>query len=388
MRILLKNALVLDAETENEKLDVLIEDETIAAVGAALAVDDAAVVELEGKTLLPGFIDSHVHVVAHNEPREEMLRAFAVNGVAAVRDLGILGDMELEPYMAWLSDHRGSEYAQVVTAGRYIDVQGGYGMGPDPSLQWGMEIQTAEEAAEKVAYEAACGVDGIKIGLQDGALGAVGSKMPPEFIRAIVEKAHSLGLWTTAHIGKVQDLQTIVDCGIGSAAHTPKDAPMPDELIEKMVAGGMPMTTTVGDPYQHVANMPRIPPMYRTREEFLESSLQRREMVLANLARFYRAGGVILAATDLIRLNDPMAEAVIPTGELRYLRDIGMTTQQVIAAATINNARACHIGDLGLVKTGMRASLIAVDGALDATFAKLEHPAFVINRGVILKNEF
>lgn len=388
MKMLLTNANVLDAETKNESLDVLIEGEMIADVGRTLSAEGAVVIDLRGKTLMPGFIDSHVHVVANNEPRESMLRAFAANGVAAVRDLGILGSMELEPYLEWLSERRGSEYAEVVTAGRYIDVQGGYGMGPDPNLRWGMVVETAEQAAERVAYEAACGVNGIKIGLQDGALGPIGNKMPPSFIRAMVEKAHETGLWITAHIGKVEDLQLIVDCGIDSAAHTPKDVLMPEQLVDQMLKKGIPMTTTIGDPEKHVASMPRIPPMFRDREEFLEKSLRQRDVVLANLSRFYRFGGVILAATDLIRMNDPAKDAKIPTRELRYLRSIGMSMQEVIAAATINNARACHIDDLGLVRRGMRASLVAIDGRLDDEITKLEHPAFVINRGVILRNEF
>lgn len=388
MRILLTNANVLDAQTANKNMDILIMGEKIAEVGKNLPAEGAAVVDLRGKTLMPGFIDSHVHVVANNTPRESMLRAFAANGVAAVRDLGILGNMELEPYMQWLSERRGSEYAEVVTAGRYIDVQGGYGMGPDPSLGWGMVVETAEQAAEKVSYEASCGVHGIKIGLQDGALGPIGNKMPPSFIRAIAERAREAGLWTTAHIGTVEDLQQIVDCGIDSAAHTPKDALMPERLIDQMLEKGIPMTTTIGDPEKHVAGMPRIPPMFRSREEFLEKSLRQRDVVLANLSRFYRFGGVILVATDLIRMNDPANDAKIPTRELRYLRSIGMSKQEVIASATMHNARVCHIDDLGLVRPGMRASLVAVDGELDDEFTKLEQPAFVINRGVILKNAF
>ena len=387
MKILIKNANVLDAETNGEIMDVCINGEVIETVGKNLPAADAEVLDLSGKTLLPGFIDSHIHVVAQNQPREEMLRAYAMNGVAAIRDLGILGSMELEPYLAWLAAHKGHEYAQVVTAGRYIDIRGGYGMGPDPSLMWGIEVKTPEQAAEKVAYEVGCGVDGIKIGLQDGALSPVGSKMTPDFVASIVEKADQLGVWTTAHIGKVEDLQTVVDCGIGSAAHTPRDGIMPEALIEKMVQKGIPMTSTVGDPASHVASMPMVPPIFKSREDFLEKSLADRDVVLENLRRFYLAGGVILAATDRIRLGDAIKEAIIPTLELRYMRQLGMTVQEAIATATVNNAAACHIDDMGLVKAGMHASLVAIDGTLDENFRKLEHPPFVMNRGSILKNE-
>lgn len=382
----MKNASVLDADTNYSRLDVLVENEKIVEVGSDLPIGDAEILDLTGKTLLPGFIDSHVHVVDRNRPREEMLRAFAQNGVAAIRDLGILGTMEVESYLAWLGERKGSEYTQVVTAGRYIDIRGGYGMGPDPSMMWGIEIHSPEEAARMVAYEVECGVDGIKIGLQDGALGPVGSKMPPAFISAITAEAKKLGVWSTAHIGKVEDLETVVDCGIGSAAHTPKDVVMSERIIDRMVAQDIPMTTTVGDPFSHVASMPMVPPAFRNRDDFLQHCLADRDIVRENLRRFYQAGGTILVATDLIRLEDAAEQAVIPVVELRCLRDIGMSTQEVIAAATINNAKACQIDDLGLIRPGMRASVLAVDGDLDNEFNKLIHPAFVMNRGIILRN--
>lgn len=386
MKTLIKNAQVLDAQTSGQRLDVLISGQTIEAVAPELEAQGAVVLDFAGKTLMPAFIDSHVHVVSHNIPQEDMIRAFALNGIAAVRDLGILGNMDLEPYIKWLEAHRSSAYTQVVTAGRYIDVEGGYGMGPEPTMAWGLKVETPDEGERMVEYEYRAGTDGLKLGLQDGFLGPVAGKMPPEILRAMIRKAESYDMWTTAHIGRAADLRTVVDCGIGSAAHTPQDEIMDERLIGDMVEKEIPMTTTVGDPEAHVARMPFVPPMFKDKGEYLDWKLKCRDTVLENLRRFHEAGGTILVGTDLMHVGDAMKDAAIPTRELRYLSSIGMSRAEVIAAGTVNNAEACGISYLGLVKPGMRACLLGFDGVLDDAFAKLEQPPFVMNQGDVLVN--
>ena len=385
MEILFQNAAVLDAETEGAIRDVLVEDDTIRAVGQGLAAPGAVVLDCRGKTLMPGFIDSHVHMACFGLPEERAARAFAQNGVIAVRDLGILGRLELEPHMAWLRAHQAPEFTEIVTAGRYIDVAGGYGMGPEPDMAWGLEVTDPQSAASWVEYQADAGVHGIKIGLQDWFSDA--PKLSPACIRAITEAARRRGLWSTAHIGNTADLQTVAECGIGSAAHTPRDRAMDDGLIDLMVERGIPMTTTVGDPVKAAA-AEHIPPMYESRQAYYEAELRARDVMLENLRRFHEAGGTILLGTDRMHMKVPEIEAAIPVGELRCLREIGMSLRQVLAAGTVNNALACHIPDCGLIREGMRASLILFPGELDEGFEKLNRPPFVMNQGIILKDDF
>ena len=89
MSYLLKNAQLLDAEHNHAPLDVLIDGTTIAAVGTDLGSADQ-VIDLSGYTILPGFVDAHVHVAVDDRAfKEDAVRAWAYNGVTTVRELGI-----------------------------------------------------------------------------------------------------------------------------------------------------------------------------------------------------------------------------------------------------------------------------------------------------------
>ena len=387
MKTVLKNGLLLDAMHEYERADILIEDDRIEAVGGDFASADAEVIDLAGMTLMPAFADAHVHVKGMpGEPTDEMLKALAYNGVSAVKDLGILDHMETEPYLAWLRQQRGPGKARVATAGRYIDVANGYGMGPMPEFKWGIEIQTPEEAAEAVRTQFLAGVDGIKIGLNDGGMGPILGKLSPEHVAAITRAAREVGIWTTAHVYTVPDLHMLIENGIGEAAHTPHDAEIDDELIGRMVEEGISMTSTIGlleasDPLPE-----RYPPVYASAQEFVDVMLKNKEVTIRNLAKFYKNGGTINLGTDLMHYVDPIRDAAIPVGELALLRNaVGMSMKDAIRAGTIHAARSCGFADEGMLRPGNKASVIAFRGKLSDSFAELRSLEFVMNQGLRLR---
>ena len=246
MKTLLKNGTLLDANYENQKLDVLVEDGKILAVGEELSGADTEI-DLSGCTLLPGFIDAHVHVAMKDDHfPEEALLAWAQNGVTTVRELGMLCTMPQDAYADWIAEqNRRPDRARLIATGKYIDVAGGYGAGPDPRRCVGNIITTNAEAEAAVQEAHDLGFPGIKIGIADGMPGA--PRMTNDMIAAICKKAGSLQMFTTCHIGKSESLADMVASGIGEAAHTPGD-PMPEALIREMAGKNIPMITTIGDP--------------------------------------------------------------------------------------------------------------------------------------------
>lgn len=405
MKTKLKHASLLDANYTGQCLDVLVEDDRIIAVGEALPAGDAEI-DLTGYTLLPGFIDAHVHVAMKDDHfPEEALLAWAQNGVTTVRELGMLCTMPQEAYAPWIAgQNEKPESARLVATGKYIDVAGGYGAGPDPRRVVGNIITSSAEAAAAVEQAHQLGFPGIKIGIADGMPGA--ARMTNEMIAAICERAKSLDMFTVCHIGKSASLEDMVSSGIGEAGHTPSD-PMPEELIQKMARKGIHMITTIGDPDQlpeppDMDEMPEgmppmggpggpsgMPPMGpggpggMSPEEKKQQCRNMRE----NCKRLYDAGGKVVIGTDLMRSKDFRRDAAIPTVEMRQLAEAGIPFREIIKAGTIYAAEVCGTDkEEGTIEVGKQANLIAVPGQVDEAFRALDAVPFVMHYGKIIKD--
>lgn len=377
--LLIKGATLLDADTWYAPKDILITNEAITAVEDNIPASGVeTVINLFGYTVMPGFIDCHVHICSRNGPSEKMLQGLAEHGISTAKDMGLLKNMPLEEYMSWLKEHEGPEYVSIVTAGRYIDVAGGYGMGPQEGLNWGIEIRSSEDAAKAVAYQAECGVDGIKTGLSDGFVGPVRNRISQDLLRALMDEARKNGLWSSVHIGRVDDLRMAVECGVTSVAHTPGDRELDDDCIELMVKRGVPMTTTVGEFMNPKVRF--VPKGYLGTTDFKIHQA----IMLFNLKKFYDAGGIIGVGTDRNDRDGSGGNTEIPVWELAQLRSIGIPMIDVIRAGTVNSAMICGVHDEGLISPGMKANLIAFKGELDDSFENLRSLQLVVNRGKVI----
>lgn len=387
MKILLKNAELLDASRRYEKSDVLIEGSVIDKIGSGLTDDDAVMYDLTGCTLMPGIIDAHVHVAAPDGFAGDALSHWSRSGVTTVRELGMLNNGGLKEFFQDIASCSTPHYTRVITAGKYIDIPGGYGMGPDPSLMVGIAVESPEAAAQAVACQRALGSDGVKIGLTDGAgLGGPRPSMPPEYMKAISNRAQQLGMWFSVHLSRSSTVQTLIDCGATDAAHTPGDD-MPDDLIKSAVDAGLAFVTTIGDPHEEP---PEFLPEH-IRQLLVNRVKDTRGPMLRNLKRIHDAGGVVAMGTDTgvseHFCSDYSKSAVIPVYELKNLAEAGFELQDVVRSATLDAARVCRIdSEEGSVDSCKRANLIAFRGRLDETFEALKNVPFVMNRGVILKN--
>ena len=341
----LKGARLLDAQYDGEVLDVLVRDGRIAEVGENLTGDK--VIALTGYTLMPGLIDAHVHV-AGSDYNLELLAAWAQKGITSVRELGMLstsGEME---YVGLIEQANADpQNAYLVATGKYLDVTGGYGMGPTGNM--GVVIETPEEAAAEIVLKAELGYPQVKVGINSDE-----NRMTAEEFAAIIETAHENGMPVSAHVNYADHLAELAGLGIDESAHTPSDE-MDGALIDGMVSSGIAMNTSGA-----------------------ESS---EEMKIENLRDFYAAGGVITVGTDLMRNYDGAMEALL--SEMRILIEAGLTVQEVIACATHNNAIALGI-EAGDIAPGLEADLIAVKGGVDGTFAALSDVPFVMNGGVVI----
>ena len=328
---------------------LVIQGERIIAVGPRNGLRVPAqvqVVELLGATILPGFINAHVH----NAYNEGNLRLWAQEGVTTVRDLGErLGF----PYFATRNRLRADpQNAWLIAAGPLVTVPKGYPIAGNnfPSLT----VTSSEDAREKVGRLIDDGAELIKITLTSGG--------PPSLsaaeAAAIVETAHERGVPVSAHATSARDVQRALDAGVDDVAHLAINR-VSDELIQQMVRRGVYW----------------VPTLEALRGGGAE-----------NLQRFVAAGGGVALGNDGGYLSG--LEIGMPLNEIRAMRQAGMTPMQIIVAATRDAARVCRQDTaLGTLEAGKFADVLVVDGDPLQDLESLARVRMVIHRGVVIRDE-
>jgi imidazolonepropionase-like amidohydrolase len=318
---------------------VMIQEGRIAAAGTGTQVDipeAAQVIDVRGTTILPGFINAH----AHGSYDEDTLKAWAKGGVTTVRDMAT-GQPAKDAFAFHDSVRDHLQCARLVAAGQMVTVPGGY-----PIARWGVDsitVTSPEDARQKVNQLLDDGADFVKIPLESGAI--FGQSMPmlsPEEAAAIVETAHARGAWVSAHVSVTQDLEKALDAGVDDIAHMVTDE-LPDELIVRMVEAGTYWVPTI--------------------ELWKGVGYGLGRLVVDNLRRFVEAGGKVALGTDYAGAPDVDFDLGMPIHEVEWMQEAGMTTMQIIVAATKHAAHVCNYDqEFGTLEAGKAADMLVVDG--------------------------
>ena len=370
-RCLLKNGILWDTK---KMVDILIDDERIVQIvpGQSLGAVDARIIDLTGKTILPGFFNAHVHLYGVRGPLpDELLHRFVLGGVTTVRDMGVTSTITFEEYQKWLTQRTGPEYPSVISAGKFICGTNTYGaVHPSGALIGYVIDETPEQAKLAVDHMVDTGAALIKTGLDYGMDPAKPlDYLPEEVFRAICSRARERGVPSSAHITKTDNFLRAAQWGLTESAHV-THSPMTDEEVALIAASGMAFTATLS-----IFDMVSA----ETGEKIMDDAL-------SNTRRLYRAGVPMAVGTDFMIENHPYQTAGIPIHELRQLHRAGLTVDEIIRAATIDSAGICGRADVtGSIEAGKQADLVAVSGAIDETFQALENMAFVMHRGTIIK---
>lgn len=338
---------------------LVIGGDRILAVGPARQVaipSGVEVIDLGGATILPGFINAHVHD-AYDESR---LDAWAKAGVTTVRDEGILsGSGKLSRLIALRDQLSGSpQYARLVSAGYILTVPGGYGQ---------LEVISAEDARQQVNMELDAGVNLIKLAMESGYAGVTNlPNFSPEELSAIVEAAHERGRLVTAHITEVKFLEALLEAGVDDLAHIPNDF-VSQSQIQQLVEQDVYVvpTLTVFEAYG-----------------VLKGSSD-------NLGRFVKAGVKIALGNDYTFIpqnNFDHFDLGMPMHEITRMSEAGMSPMQIIVAATCNAAHVCGLeNELGTLQVGKLADILIVNGNPLDDLSTLTKVKMVIHSGVIIR---
>ena len=309
------------------------------------SMPEEADVRLVGITLIPGFIDAHVHI-GLADPREVLL-----GGVTTVRDLAWPPDRIFPLVLRSRSaDFDGPE---VLAAGPMLTCLGGYptraSWAPPGTARVVEDAEDGRQAARERRDE---GAAIVKVALNP----AVGPTLTEEILRAICDEAHGLGLEVTGHVFGLEELDKALDCGMDELAHmlmSPEE--IPDSTMARMVEQGMRVIPTLG----------------------IHRGKTRRRAML-NLSGFALAGGDIVYGTDLG--NEGPRPGIDPT-EIDRMERSEMSPEAIISSATVRAAAAVGLSDRGVIAQGYKADLVGVKGDPIDTPVVLNQVVFVMRAG-------
>jgi imidazolonepropionase-like amidohydrolase len=355
---------VFDGRQVLHDRDVVVEDGVIQDVSDATGLP--ADVDGRGRTLLPGLVDSHVHLDPHPDTA---LRHLIESGVTTALDMFSGGPSLSRIVAIRQADPPG--LADVRTAGT-----GATAPGSLLEKLTGQPLPTVPNPAAAEAWVQARireGADFIKIIYDEREGGPLGA----DTLRALINAAHAHGVLAVAHTLTERQAREAVAAGIDGLAHlvlgddvTPDFGQfiadrdvfvIPTLIVLRAFCGYRPHEDLLGD-HRLAGRMPPPPlptrPADPTRNHLYHAAIN----ALGQLAA---AGGTLLAGTDTSLPTAALGVfgyGATMHGELELLVAAGLSPTQALIAATSAPAEAFRLPDRGHIRRGMRADLLLVDG--------------------------
>jgi imidazolonepropionase-like amidohydrolase len=401
----IKAGNIIDTETGTVRKNqiIVISNDTIAAIGAAIAIPSGAkVIDLSNATVLPGLIDCHVHItgapptdwygtIFRNTPVDAAItahkwaKATLDAGFTACRDLGSTGFVSVSLRNAIERNDIPGPRLQVATF--YIGSTGSHGdlNGFSPHLQWNNPehmngvADGVDGVRKQVRYNIKYGADVIKFGASAGVLSEEESVGAPQYtqeeMNAIVDEANMWGKKTAAHAHGTLAIKMAVKAGVASIEH---GSLIDDEGINMMKEHGTYLVADIYNDDYILSEFAKLgAPEKIINKEKLVGKLQR-----DNFSKAVKAGVKVAFGTDA---------GVFPHGwnakQFSFMVKYGLTPMQAIQAATINAADLMGMKEkIGSIRVGKYADIIAVSANPLENISVLENVRFVMKAGVVYKN--
>ena len=364
--------------------------------------DNSVIIDLKDSTVMPGFIDLHVHIESEYNPEkylneftaEESEIAFSslkfakrtlMAGFTTVRDLGGSGvNISLRNAI-----NKGEVIGpRIFTAGKAIGTTGGHAdptngwkksIAGDPGPQDGV-INGVDDARKAVRERYKNGADVIKITATGGVMSIAKNGQNPQFtieeIKAICETANDYDMIVAAHAHGDEGIQRAVIGGVHTIEH---GTLLSEESMKLMKQYGTYYVPTITAGKEVAANA-KIPGYYD--ELVVPKALAIGPKIQSTTERAYKAGVNIAFGSDA---------GVFPHGknakEFIYMNEAGIPIIECLQAATIVNAKILSMEtEIGQIKKNFFADIVATKSNPEDDISTLENVVFVMKEGVIYKN--
>lgn len=409
MKYALTNGKILDGTKDmkvRENLCILVEDETIKEiVPEGERPEGYEVIDLQGKYIMPGLINMHVHLAGNGKPQKKqrdneklvhtlmgtalsraitykVVSDFAktelLSGVTTIRTVGGLGNFDTRLRDDIAAGRKVGP--RILAANQGISVPGGHMAG-----SVAVAAHNIDEALTHLEESRQEKVDLVKLMITGGVLdakekGVPGElKMPPEMVKAVCDKAHEDGYIVSAHVESPEGVRVALENGVDSIEHGAK---LDEEMIQLFRERGAFLCTTLS---------PALP-----------YALFDRAITNATEVEQYNGNvvfeGIIACAKDALANDIPVVlgnDVGCPWitqydfwRELYYFHKyVGVTNEFALYTATGRSAQMAGIGDVtGTISKGKCADMIVTaQNPLD-DLRNLRNVDMVITRGNIINH--
>ena len=387
-----------------EGLCVLTDGERISAiVPEGTPLDGYTVVDLQGRYLMPGLINMHVHLAGSGKPQKkqrdneklvrtilstaltrkiayQMVCGFArtelMSGVTTIRTVGGLADFDTRLRDEIAAGRRVGP--RILAANEGISVPGGHMAG-----SVAVAAHSIPEALAQLDAAEAQGVDLIKLMITGGVMdakekGVPGEmKMPPEMIKAVCDRAHAAGYRVAAHVESPQGVRAALENGVDSIEHGAK----PDAEILRLFQERGAFLCATFSPALPYARFDRAV-THLTEDEQFNGRVVFDGMIACAKAALAHGIPVVLG-------NDTSCQWVAQYDfwrELCYFHEYaGASNACALYCATGQSARMAGLGDVtGTLRPGLCADMLVTSENPLADLRALRTLDMVVARGRII----
>jgi imidazolonepropionase-like amidohydrolase len=365
---------------------VTIDGDKIASVGPA---EGGVTCDLSGLTVLPGFIDTHVHILWHfgnngrfdnsGESAEERLtagienaRVTVMSGFTTVQSVGESGDLDLRARLT--SDQLPGP--RILTSVRQINERTGGGRGSSA-------LATPDQLRQAIRDTRLAGADLIKLFASGSIRDGGHQTMTDEQLSAACGEAKALNLRTLVHAHSAQAIKAAVMAGCSQIEHGTFAT---NELLKLMAQRGTYFDPNVGVVLQnYLQNRQKFLGIGNYTEEGFASMEKAIPIVKDTFRRALQVAGLkVVYGTDAVAgaHGHNIEEAIV------RVEDGGQKPMDAIVSMTSLSAESLGMQDIiGAVAPGMQADLVAVDGNPLSDITALRRVVFVMKGGTIYRNE-